>query len=248
MITRKNILDLETRRKIYNFIKENPGVHLREISRRIDIPITTLNYHINYLKKIELVSEKKDLRFKRTYIREQVGLKEKRILELVRKEKPLKILIYLSITSACSQIELSRELEISPQSVSYYLKKMESEAIIERAPFKNGFIVPFENAKNPDNQDCVILRNPIKSEKFFRWKDEETYELAYKVLIKYRDSISKKKIIDSYLNYLKNIFSYIEYMKKSNIKRTKKFWSLESGFDNFLDFISNNFLKPPFSV
>ena len=51
MISKKNILKLEIRRKIYDFVDKNPGLHVREISRRMDIPINTLIYHIKYLKK-----------------------------------------------------------------------------------------------------------------------------------------------------------------------------------------------------
>ncbi len=37
-----DILTLEIRGGIYNFILKYPGLHLREISRRMDIPFSTL--------------------------------------------------------------------------------------------------------------------------------------------------------------------------------------------------------------
>jgi len=56
MISKKNILKLEIRRKIYDFVDKNPGLHVREISRRMDIPINTLIYHIKYLKKLDVTA------------------------------------------------------------------------------------------------------------------------------------------------------------------------------------------------
>ena len=47
---RSEILNLENRRKIYNYIRDNPGLHLRELSRRLNIAYYNLDYHIRYLK------------------------------------------------------------------------------------------------------------------------------------------------------------------------------------------------------
>jgi predicted transcriptional regulator len=51
MISREEILKLETRRKIYKIILENPGLHLREILRRTKLSYGVLSYHLKYLKK-----------------------------------------------------------------------------------------------------------------------------------------------------------------------------------------------------
>ena len=44
-------LKLETRRKIYTHILKAPGLHEREISRVLNIPLSTLDYHIQFLNK-----------------------------------------------------------------------------------------------------------------------------------------------------------------------------------------------------
>jgi len=51
MISNKNILEHDIRQKIYRFILENSGLHLREISRRMAIPKSTLRHHLKYLNK-----------------------------------------------------------------------------------------------------------------------------------------------------------------------------------------------------
>ena len=62
MITEKieKILELELRNKIFIFIQEYPGSHLREIERITKIPYSTLKYHLNYLNKHNLIIEKQE--------------------------------------------------------------------------------------------------------------------------------------------------------------------------------------------
>ena len=59
---------LEVRRTIYNYIMNNPGSHLRKISRATDIQLGTLRYHLDYLEKKELVLSKKEKNLKLYFI------------------------------------------------------------------------------------------------------------------------------------------------------------------------------------
>ena len=95
MISRENILKFETRRKIYNYILENPGLHLREIARKTNISLSVLRYHINYLKKNELVIVKNDQGYTRYYVKQKVGIRDKEILNLLRQDIPLRIVLLL---------------------------------------------------------------------------------------------------------------------------------------------------------
>lgn len=49
------ILKSETRKQIYNFILKYRGLRLREVSRKLKIPMSTLNYHLRYLEKYGLI-------------------------------------------------------------------------------------------------------------------------------------------------------------------------------------------------
>ena len=48
---KNKILELPQRRIIFNYISEHPGLHLRELSRRIDIPYSSIRYHLYYQEK-----------------------------------------------------------------------------------------------------------------------------------------------------------------------------------------------------
>lgn len=48
---KEDSLALETRRKIYNLILNYPGLHEREIARKLNLSLSTLDYHLHYLEK-----------------------------------------------------------------------------------------------------------------------------------------------------------------------------------------------------
>ena len=95
MISTKNILKLKARQEIYDFINKNPGLHQREISRRMNIPKTTLAYHIKFLKKLSLIDENEAGNSKYYCITKKMGTKEKQILSLFRRKNPCRIFLYL---------------------------------------------------------------------------------------------------------------------------------------------------------
>lgn len=95
MITKQDILELETRRRIYNIILKYPGLHLRELSRRADISLGGLRHHLNYLKKQEYIVTKSNQRYTRYYVSKKVGKKDKELLNLLRQDVPRKIVLLL---------------------------------------------------------------------------------------------------------------------------------------------------------
>ena len=73
-----DILELKKRREIYEFISNNSGLHMRDISRKMNIPFTTMQYHLNYLEKKELIISKNDGKYTRYFISFEIGEKEKK--------------------------------------------------------------------------------------------------------------------------------------------------------------------------
>ena len=116
MIFKENILKLEKRREIYNFILENPGLHLREISRRINISFGGLRHHLDILKKQELIITKDDLKYTRYYATQKVGKNDREILNLLRQDVPRKI-IYLLLTPGPGDIYKTKETQEKAMSI-----------------------------------------------------------------------------------------------------------------------------------
>lgn len=235
------------RRKIYDYLNKNPGLHVREISRKMQIPKTTLNYHLKCFKKLGLIEEKSGEKCKYIYISKKVGKKEKQILNFLRKETACKIFIYLLFSIAFSKIEISKELEISYQKASYYIKKMEKLGIIEEADIRNDVVYAYPNPNDKDFKDCIVDRKPKKSEKIYIRKNQDIINIAYKILIRHRHSLKTTRYIDYYLVYYGKVEEYISNKKSLNkdLPIFKKIRSLDEALDNAIE-VGYFLLRPPF--
>src|SRR5213076_93205 len=48
----EDILAVETRKDLYDFVRRNPGFHLREVSRALNLSITLADYHLRFLAAV----------------------------------------------------------------------------------------------------------------------------------------------------------------------------------------------------
>lgn len=193
----ENILNLETRRKIYNFILKYPGLHIREISRRMGIPFSTLKYHLNYLVKRNLITEKSEGRYSRFYVSNKIGRKYKEIINFLRKDTPRNIILILSAYVGCSQTEISENLEKHPSTIAFHLKKLENMNIIERVSIDKGKI-------NKDSIPLVIERTQVTNEAIYMLKNPE---FVYDLLITYKETLLDDTTVGLILDYMNDFLS-----------------------------------------
>jgi predicted transcriptional regulator len=129
MKIREKVLENEHRRTIYNFVKENPGLHMRELQRRLKIPLSTLEYHLDYLEKKEALSLEDDRRYCRYFASEHTT-EEKKLLSALRQKRLREIiLLVLGEEQACFK-ELSREMKIANSTLSHYLNFLTEKEIL----------------------------------------------------------------------------------------------------------------------
>jgi predicted transcriptional regulator len=86
--TKKNELDIRTRRNIYNFILKHPGHHYREICRELKLKKNNVSYHLKYLIKYNLISESSEDGYTRYFAVKLNSKKEKEITILLSKSIP----------------------------------------------------------------------------------------------------------------------------------------------------------------
>ena len=150
-----DILELETRRKIYDVIKKNPGVNLSTIADRLQISSQLIDYHLHYLEQHELITITKEAGYKRCYIKGDIGAHDKQILSLLRQEIPLKIILYLLRYPHSRHRDILQSLGISSPHFSYHLRKLLKHGIIEHSldKEKQGYIV-----RNKQNIIALLIR------------------------------------------------------------------------------------------
>jgi len=123
--------EFEARRKIYELLKKNPGLHLSKIAEILNLRISHVEYHLLYMEKNDLITSSKEKGYKRYYISgSKIGLKEKKLLSILRQEKPLKIVLLILKTSKARHQDLINEIDVAPSTLSYHLKKLVNKEIL----------------------------------------------------------------------------------------------------------------------
>ena len=133
----EKLLDLEIRRNIYNHISNYPGMHIRELSRKMDVPKTTLLYHLNHLKTKGLIVEKNEGSRLCYFDRNKLGTIDKEIFALLRKRVIRNILLVLAYHRTCTQADIVRHLKTDcnikkhPTTIAFHLDKLIEMGVVE---------------------------------------------------------------------------------------------------------------------
>ena len=133
-------LEPDNRKILYEYIEDNPGVHLNELFRKIDINNNTIRYHIKYLLKQGFIDCKKINGYNHYYTKENNNTEKKILLSFLRKSTTRNILLYLLLDFGASPIQLSEELEKTQATVNFHLKRLQKCGLIEPVPLVNGRI------------------------------------------------------------------------------------------------------------
>lgn len=123
-------LELETRRRIYQHLQKFPGAHMREIGREVDIPMGTLEYHLHYLVKANLLTMRQDARYTRYFATGELSRREKDVLAVLRQKVPRQIAAHLLLAPGSSHGTLLQKFALSGSTLSFHLKKLVTTQIV----------------------------------------------------------------------------------------------------------------------
>ncbi len=124
-------LELESRRRIYNFVRKNPGVYMREIQRALEMGTGVLQYQLDYLVKKGLLSVYVDGRRKRYYCTESVSAPDKNILAMLRQKVPRRIMMVCISKNGADFHSIAEFVGSSKSNISFHLSKLIKMGIIE---------------------------------------------------------------------------------------------------------------------
>ncbi|HUV61925.1 MAG TPA: transcriptional regulator [Thermoplasmata archaeon] len=123
-------LDLANRKRIFECVRDSPGLHFREIQRRTGLPIGVLEYHLNYLVQKELLTLEREDNFSRYYPGGQLSKDKQRILSVLRQEIPRGVVLYLLRYPGSTHTELLSNFTISGGTLSYHVKKLTTKGVV----------------------------------------------------------------------------------------------------------------------
>lgn len=125
------MLELESRRRIYERILEAPGMHLRQLQRDLSMPLGTLEYHLHQMVGAELLVTRQEGRLKAFFPSGGMDRRDRDVLYILRQETPRRIAMEIVNEPGVTFQQLAQRLTISPSTLSFHLKKFRKEGIME---------------------------------------------------------------------------------------------------------------------
>lgn len=121
----EDLLELETRRRIYQHLERHPGEHMRELARVLAIPMGTLEYHLHQLTKAGLLATREDARYTRYFVAGGgMGRREKDVMAVLRQKMPRQIAAFLLTNPDSSHGTILKQFSLSPSTLTFHLKKL----------------------------------------------------------------------------------------------------------------------------
>jgi predicted transcriptional regulator len=128
----EDALELDSRRRIFEQVEKVPGIHFRELSRRLKIPTGVIEYHLRYLETHDLIISRREGRYKRYFVEGKLGSQDKQLLALLRQQMPRRILMHLLLHPKTSHKKLRKEFKISASTLSFHLSKLLGAELINQ--------------------------------------------------------------------------------------------------------------------
>ncbi len=147
--------ELSTRRRIYEEIVLNPGLHFRELQSRLNLPTGVLEYHLGVLEREGIIVSKFDGRYRRLFPNTTMTREERKIMGALRSKIGRQIVIFLIEHGKMRHSDLAANLNLSPSTLSYHLTKLIKSGIIA---FESSGRERFYYVLNPDTVAKVIIK------------------------------------------------------------------------------------------
>jgi predicted transcriptional regulator len=136
----EEVLELETRRDIYDLVRRVPGLHMREIQRRLDLSIALAEYHLNLLEESGIVVSIVEEGYRRYFPAPGdvdgrvpgIGGQERRIVGVLRQPIALRITLLLLTREGATHSEMSDYFGVSPSRLSFHLKKLVKHGVVRK--------------------------------------------------------------------------------------------------------------------
>ena len=125
------ILESERRRKIYASIEASPGIHLRELQRTLDMPLTSLEYHLTYMTHRKILFAETEGHHKRYYTK-PLDFEDKKVLTALRQKRMREIVLTVLENGKAKNQLLAERLKMPQSTLSSYLKYLVNKNILAR--------------------------------------------------------------------------------------------------------------------
>lgn len=128
---KEEVLENENRQKIYSIIEANQGIHFRELQRLLNMPSTTLEYHLSYMSRKTIIFGEKEAQFRRYYTK-PLDVEDKKVLSALRQKKIREIVLFIIVNRKAKYQYLLDNLKLPNSTLSFYLRYLVEKGILVR--------------------------------------------------------------------------------------------------------------------
>jgi predicted transcriptional regulator len=125
-------LELESRRRIYEFVREHPGAYVREIMTSLGMPQGQVTYHLSTLEERGLVVGAKEEYHRRYFLAGSVPREQRGLARFLKARVPRGILLALLEAPGLQHGALAERLGIRPSTLTYHMKRLEQQGLVAR--------------------------------------------------------------------------------------------------------------------
>jgi len=121
-----------TRERIFALIDDNPGIHFRDICRRLEKQIGVVEYHVYILKKFGFVTANRDGRFTRFYTK-TAALDDVARNVIAAWQRPIEKTILSQLVSSPGPVPVRAVVQatgVTTQAVTWHLNRLASCGLI----------------------------------------------------------------------------------------------------------------------
>lgn len=127
----------DARRQVLAFVRQYPGVHVRELERRLRLSSKLATYHLVALEHdglVERVQEKGYARFLPRVTRPRWSARDIAFLCLMRRAVAFRITLLLLARGELTPGDLARALDLAKPSTTYHLHLLEDDGVVAVEP------------------------------------------------------------------------------------------------------------------
>jgi len=140
----------DNRGMVLEYISKNPGSHMRKIARDLDMRLSTLRYHLDYLEKKGSIACQRQNNLKVYFAQGKLKPMEKTLASLLQQKRFRDIILILIDFPGLKFSQIVDSLSISPSTASKYINILEEKKILyhEKSGREKKYFV--------NNKDIVI--------------------------------------------------------------------------------------------
>jgi Uncharacterized protein conserved in archaea len=125
-----DVLELDTRKEIFDYVQENPGVHFSQLKRDLEMETGLLQYHLDTLEEYDVLVSEDHQGKRRVFVAQALDEAERTVLSSLRYETTRHILLFLLEEGPARNRDIADTVGVSPPTVSWHISRLVDEAVV----------------------------------------------------------------------------------------------------------------------